>query len=63
MDGDYDNQIDINPYGAEQRRRFPAAPASGDLLVVGKRSVARKEGGNNIFTGSDDIISLAMTRD
>src|SRR5438477_4738905 len=62
IDGDYDNQITTNPYGATGGAG--PQPLSQGVIVwsLGKdggpgKVTSGNPTGNNIFTGSDDIIS------
>ena len=62
IDGDYDNQITTNPYGANNGAG-PLALRQGVIAwSLGKdggpgKVTSSNPTGNNIFTGSDDIIS------
>jgi|SRR6266404_19220 len=56
IDGDYDNQITTNPYGANNGAG--AQPLQQGVIAwsFGKDKTLGKSG-NNVYTGSDDIIS------
>jgi type II secretory pathway pseudopilin PulG len=56
MDGDYDNQIQNNPYGNNNGAGPQPLPQTVIAWSFGKDGTPGKNG-NNIFTGSDDIIS------
>jgi type II secretory pathway pseudopilin PulG len=56
IDGDYDNQITTNPYGANNGAG--AQPLRQGVIAwsFGKDKTLGKSG-NNVYTGSDDVIS------
>jgi type II secretory pathway pseudopilin PulG len=56
IDGDYDNQITPNPYGANNGAGESPLRQGAIAWSLGK-DTQLGTGGNNIFTNSDDVIS------
>ena len=58
IDGNYDNVINTNPYGANNGAGPQPLPQGVIAWSLGKdRQLGKVVGGQTVFTGSDDIIS------